>query len=271
MNLRPCTALLMTLTLALCQPPATLSAQGTQGARGGTPVTLEIGSYAEDHLRPGDETWLRVPLMLTLSVGSPRSTRIEFEPSSAAWHTVNGVTDASGRGPTRLRAWHLFGANRRISAGPDYEMYAKTESQTSLGYGYWLLMPGFQVSYNAGRNWRLVYRTRFEYSAGEDAGVTSVSRVTLRPMVVFPPGQRLSSWLRTDATIDFHTHKLRNNIEGNVSLKVDPARRLALYAQPRLYVGGNARARQFWRLRAGFSWTLTSGSVGAATKAEDAR
>jgi hypothetical protein len=218
-------------------------------------VNATIGAYFEDNSRVGGVDLDRLPVTLTLSLGSPRHTQIDIEPS-AGWHVTPAGTDASGFSWTRVRVWHLFGAAHRFSQGPDVEAYLKTESKQSLGYGYNRIMPGWQVAYRFDRELRATVRARYEFSGGEDPGVTALSRIVTRTTLFLPPAGPFSLWVRNDIAFDLHGAPNQYNLEGNLSARTGPHRRLTLYIGPRLYVGAASRRTNQWRLRAGFTWSL---------------
>jgi hypothetical protein len=117
------------------------------------PLQLSVGAYLETNVEPGDRDLIRVPLLWSLGAGQPRITLLEIEPA-LGWHTTGGTGDGSGISYTRVRFYHFFGAGHTLMVGPDVEAYIKTESDTSLGYGYDRLMPGVQAALQLPRGWR---------------------------------------------------------------------------------------------------------------------
>jgi hypothetical protein len=190
----------------------------------------------------------------TLGSGQPRSTQLEIEPA-LGWHTTAGAEDASGLSYTRLRAYHFFGSGR-LTVGPDVEMYLKTESVQILGYGYDRFMPGVQAALALPGGWRTTLRTRYEFTADENPGVGSFGRVVVRPTLYSPPLGRWSFWGRGDLLYYKDGRPSEYNVEALAAVKADPARRLTLFVEPRVYVGAAVRAKHLWRLRSGFVWSL---------------
>ena len=218
-------------------------------------LAASIGSTFEDNLKAGDQELVRLSLPLTLGSGSPRSTQIEFEPA-AAWHINAGTTDASGLGYTRLRAYHMLRLSHRFAIGPDIEIFFKTESQLSLGFGFTRFMPGLVAGGDLGHGLRTIVRARYEFSGSEDPGVKSLGRLTIRPTLYWPALGRATFWTRGDVIFDMHGAGNQYNVEGNASMRLDRGRRLTLFLQPRAYLGHNARASSLWRVRTGLSWSL---------------
>jgi hypothetical protein len=219
------------------------------------PFQQSIGAYLETNAEPGDRDLIRLPVLWALGAGQPRITVLELEPA-VAWHFTGGGGDASGTSYTRVRFYHLYGAGHRLSVGPDFEAYLKTESDTSLGYGYDRIMPGVQASLQLSRGWRTTLRARYEFTAYENPGVSPFGRVVVRPSVYPPPLGRWSFWGRGDLAFDVHGKPSQYNVEALAALRPDARRRLTLFLAPRIYVGAAARAKNLWRLRSGFSWSL---------------
>jgi hypothetical protein len=247
-------ALLASAVLLGCARPAEAQRAGPR-AGPGIAVTATIGAYFEDNDRVGHEELLRLPMPLTLGFGSPRSTQLEIEPS-AGWHSTPGGTDASGLSWTRFRGYHFFGAAHRASTGPDVEIFFKTQSDSALGFGYTRVMPGWQIAYRFRGDFRATLRARYEFSGGEDPGVSALSRIVVRPMVFLPPAGRFTSWARADIAFDLHGGPRQYNVEANAGLHLGPRGRLTVFAQPRVYIGAASRTSNLWRLRTGMTWSL---------------
>jgi len=218
-------------------------------------LAASIGTTFEDNIRPGSKELLRLSFPFTLGTGSPRSTQFEFEPA-AAWHLDSGVTDASGLGYTRVRAFHAFRVSSRFGIGPDFEVFFKTESHSNLGFGFTRLMPGLVAGANLGRGYRASMRARYEFSGSEDPGVTSLGRLTIRPTLFWPAVGRFTFWTRGDIIFDLHGRGQSYNLEGNAAAAIDHGHRLSLFVQPRAYLGETARAVSLWRVRSGLVWSL---------------
>lgn len=233
-------------------------------------LAASIGSTFEDNLRPGSQELLRLSLPLTLGSGSPRTTQIEFEPA-AAWHITAGTTDASGLGYTRLRAYHMLRLTHGFAVGPDLEIFFKTESQVSLGFGFTRIMPGIVAAGDLGHGLRTIVRARYEFSGSEDPGVTSLGRLTIRPTLFWPAVGRASFWTRGDVIFDMHGKGRQYNLESNASLRLDGGRRLTLFLQPRAYLGHQARASSLWRVRTGLAWSLGDVVVRRGPRESDLR
>lgn len=231
-----------------------VSLQAQDRAEGGT-ITGTIGTVYEDNVKPGDKALVR--LTVPLFLGPPdRSSQLEIEPA-VGWHRTGGVTDASGWSYTRLRAYHYFNAAGRVSVAPEIETFLKTESKPGiLGYGFLRLMPGVTVRYRAAHQVIATVRGRWEFSEGESPGIKPLGRITIRPTLFFPPVGRWSFWSRGDIIFDQHGGGIQYNVESNATLRLTRKRRLALYAQPRIYLGAAARASNLWRLRSGVVWSL---------------
>jgi len=232
-----------------------LLAAGAAPSRAQLALAASIGTTFEDNIRPGNQELIRLALPLTLGAGSPRHTQIEFEPA-AAWHITAGATDASGIGYTRLRAYHMLRIASGFAIGPDFEIFFKTESAPSLGFGFTRIMPGLVAGGSLGHGLHTIVRARYEFSGSEDPGVTSLGRLTIRPTLFWPPLGRATLWLRGDVIFDMHGKGRSYNMEGNATVRVDPGHRLTAFLQPRAYLGHNARAASLWRVRAGLAWSL---------------
>ncbi|MFI5278967.1 MAG: hypothetical protein ACHQU1_00620 [Gemmatimonadales bacterium] len=217
-------------------------------------VPTSLGATFETNVDPGDRDLVRMPIQWSLGSGLPRTTRIEVEPS-LGWHLTAGTEDASGLSYTRVRIYHVFGSDR-LGVGPDFEAILKTESTASLAYGYDRFMPGFQAAILPGGGWRATLRARYEWTAGEDPGVTPFRRVAIRPTLYTPPVWRLSFWARGDLMRYTDSRPNEYNVEAFAALKPDAGRRLTLFVEQRVYVGAAARAKHLWRLRSGVVWSL---------------
>ncbi|MFI5207103.1 MAG: hypothetical protein ACHQX4_03705 [Gemmatimonadales bacterium] len=236
--------------------PASLAAQesGSAPGRPRAPLQQSIGTYLESNIETGDQDLMRLPVLWSLGAGSPRVVLLEIEPA-LGWHFTGGTGDASGLSYTRLRFYHFFGSGR-LTVGPDIEAYIKTESNELLGYGYDRFMPGVQASLALPRGWRTVFRVRYEFTEDENPGVTPFGRVVLRPAVYPPPIERWAFWARGDLAFDVHGQPGQYNVEALASVRPDARRRLTLFVEPRVYLGAASRAKNLWRLRSGFSWSL---------------
>jgi hypothetical protein len=233
--------------------PASLAAQ--EGAPLGRPAPLQqsVGAYFESNFEPGDQDLYRMPVVWSVGSGSPRVTLLEVEPS-VGWHFTGGTEDGSGLSYTRVRFYHFYGSGR-LTIGPDFEAYIKTESNPLVGLGYDRLMPGVQAAL-ASNGWRTILRVRYEVTEDESPGVTAFGRVVVRPSLYPPPIGRWSFWARGDLAFDVHGNPNQYNVEALASVRPDARRRLTLFIEPRLYVGAAARARNLWRMRSGLSWSL---------------
>jgi hypothetical protein len=249
---RPAAAFVAALALA-----APLAAQERTATPrlSAAPLQLSVGSYLETNVEPGDRDLIRVPVLWSLGAGQPRITLLEIEPS-LGWHMTGGAEDGSGISYTRVRFYHFFGAGHTLMVGPDVEAYIKTESDTSLGYGYDRLMPGVQAALQLPRGWRTTLRARYEFTEDENPGVSPFGRLVLRPSVYPPPVGRWSFWGRGDLAFDVHGKPSQYNVEALASVRPDARRRLTLFLEPRIYIGAAARAKNLWRLRSGFTWSL---------------
>jgi hypothetical protein len=230
---------------------APLAAQ-ERAAPTGTPTSL--GATFETNVDLGDKDLVRMPITWSLGSGLLGTTRIEIEPS-LGWHLTAGVEDASGFSYTRVRVYHVFGSDR-LGIGPDFEAILKTESTASLAYGYDRFMPGLQAAIMPGGGWRATLRARYEWTAGEDPGVTPFRRVAIRPTIFSPPIGRLSFWGRGDLLRYTDGRPNECNVEALAAVKPDAGRRLTLFVEQRVYVGAAARAKHLWRLRSGAIWSL---------------
>jgi hypothetical protein len=157
---------------------------------------------------------------------------------------------------TRVRLFHFFGASHRFSTGPDVETYLETESHPSLGYGYTRVMPGWQFQYHVRGDFRFLLRARYEFSGGEDPGVSSLSRIVVRPTLCLPRAGTFTIWVRTDLAFYLDGGPNQYNVEGAVGWQLGRQRRLSIGLQPRIYVGAASRARNLARLRAGLTYSL---------------
>lgn len=245
-------AIALGIALAL---PASLGAQERTPARAQpAPLQQSLGTYLESNFEPGDQDLLRMPVTWSVGAGSPRVTLLEIEPA-LGWHFTGGAEDASGLSYTRVRFYHFFGSGR-LTVGPDFEAYIKTESSTILGLGYDRLMPGVQAALSLPHGWRTIFRVRYEVTEDESPGVTPFGRIVLRPSLYPPPIGRWSFWTRGDLQFDVHGKPSQYNVEALASVRPDARRRLTLFVEPRVYLGDAARAKNLWRLRSGFSWSL---------------
>jgi hypothetical protein len=253
----------LTLGFAIAVAAGPLSAQSRA-------IGASLGAFVEDYDRVGDESFQRLPLTLTLGMGAPRSTQLEIELAGGR-HRAALVTDATGMSWTRMRLFHLVAIGPRVAIGPDVEVYLKTESSPSLGLGYNRVMPGIQAALALGGEWRTTIRARYEFSGGEDAGVTALSRIVVRPTLFLPHAGRLSSWVRGDIAFDLHGGANQYNVENWLGFRFGPQRRLTLSLQSRLYVGAASRTRNLWRIRTGLTWSLGEISMHHAPHESDLR
>lgn len=241
---------------ALCTAVVALAIPlGAPRAQQPAPIQGSLGMTFEDNFRRGDVELVRMPLLWSFGRGQPRRTLLEIEPS-LGWHVTAGTTDASGLSYTRVRFYHVLPLGHGFSIGPDIEAYLKTESDTSLGFGYDRFMPGFQVGWQFRGDWRLNLRSRYEFSGGEDPGVKSLGRVLVRPAIYSAPLGRWSFWVRTDLIFDMHGGANQYNVEWLAGFRPDRHKRLTVYVEPRFYVGYASRTTNLWRLRSGLTWSL---------------
>lgn len=251
-------AVVAAISIAAARAPVRAQQPGQTSPRRGLPVTATIGALFEEYNRAGDENLMRLPVPFVLGIGAPgapRRTQLEIEPA-AGWHHAGATTDASGWSWTRLRFFHFLGAGRRFSHGPDVEVLVETESRPALGYGYTRIMPAWTFAYRIRGPLRATVRARYEFSVGEDPGVTDVSRVVTRSTLFLPPAEPFAFWVRNDAAVDLHGGPGQYNVEAHASLRTGPDRRLLVFAQHRTYVGSASRTLNHWRLRTGVVWTI---------------
>ncbi len=242
----------LALGLAL---PASLTAQ-ERAPVPGPPAAFQqsIGTLFETNVESGNRDLIRMPVVWSVDATQRRTTQLEIEPA-LGWHVTGGVGDASGLSYTRVRFYHLFG-DGGLAVGPDIETFLKTESDTSLGYGFYRIMPGVQASLLLPRGWRATLRARYEFSVDENPGVAALGRVVVRPTMYLPPVGRWSFWGRADLALDVHGKPNQYNVEVLAAVRPDARRRLMLFFEPRVYVGAAARAKSLWRLRSGLRWSL---------------
>src|SRR5205085_8474189 len=132
-------------------------------------------------------------------------------------------------------------------------------------------MPGWQVAWRFHGELRATVRARYEFSGGEDPGVTALSRIVTRSTLYLPPAGRFSLWVRNDIAFDLHGAPNQYNLEGNLSARFGPRRRLTMFVGPRIYVGAASRKSNQWRLRTGLTWTLGNFVVHRAPHESDLR
>ena len=232
--------------------PASLAAQ--QALR---PTVLAMGVTAtyEDNARPGGEHFIRLPVTITLGLGTPRNTQLEIE-GGAGFHSLGDSTDATGAAFTRIRFFHFFNAAGRFSIGPDAEVFLKTESSPRLGFGYARFLPGLVLGYRIHGALRTIVRARYEFTSDESPGTAGKRRLAVRPALFFTPRGAWSGWLRGDAIVDLRGAPPQYNVELNAARRFGRSARLGAFIQPRLYLGDAARARNSWRLRIGALYSL---------------